>query len=58
VRQAHPEQTVVYVEDRSALAGSLVGQLQSGDLCLTLGAGDITALADELLPLLGEGGAA
>jgi len=58
VTQAHPEQTIVYIEDRSALAESLAGQLQVGDLCLTLGAGDITALADELLPLLADGGAA
>jgi UDP-N-acetylmuramate--alanine ligase len=58
VTQAHPEQTIVYIEDRSALAESLAGNLQVGDLCLTLGAGDITALADELLPLLADGGAA
>jgi UDP-N-acetylmuramate--alanine ligase len=58
VMQAHPEQAVVYIEDRSVLAQTLVGQLQAGDLCLTLGAGDITTLADELRPLLADGGAA
>ena len=52
VVRAHPDQAVVYVEDRSALARELVGILRDGDLCLTVGAGDITALADETLALL------
>jgi len=43
----HP--AVTYVEDRSALAATVRGLLRPGDLCLTLGAGDITSLADELL---------
>ena len=56
VTQAHPEQTVLYVEDRTVLAATLAKELRPGDLCLTLGAGDITKLADEVLPLLGGGG--
>lgn len=56
VTQAHPEQAVLYVEQRSMLAEALASELRSGDLCLTLGAGDITTLADELIALLADGG--
>ena len=55
VTRAHPEQAVFYVEDRAALARVVADQLQSGDLCLTLGAGDITALADEIQALRASG---
>lgn len=48
VRAAHPEQEIDYIEDRSALAEVLMSLLREGDLCLTLGAGDITNLADEI----------
>jgi UDP-N-acetylmuramate-alanine ligase len=47
----------MYVADRSGLAQILAKELREGDLCLSLGAGDITKLADEVLPLL-VGGAA
>jgi UDP-N-acetylmuramate--alanine ligase len=57
VTGAHPEQEVLYVADRSALAQVLSKELREGDLCLSLGAGDITKLADEVLPLLVDGGA-
>ena len=56
VTQAHPEQAVLYVEQRSMLAEALASELRPGDLCLTLGAGDITTLADELIALLANGG--
>ena len=52
VTAAHPEQSIRYVEDRDELAGVLAEELRDGDLCLTLGAGDITNLANEVLPLL------
>ena len=57
VTGAHPEQEVLYVADRSGLAQILAKELREGDLCLSLGAGDITKLADEVLPLLVDGGA-
>jgi UDP-N-acetylmuramate--alanine ligase len=57
VTNAHPEQVVVYIEHRSELAQRLAKELREGDLCLTLGAGDITKLADEVIPLLVDGGA-
>ena len=46
---AHPRQRVVWIPDRHQLVPFLAGELRSGDLCLTLGAGNITELADELL---------
>ena len=44
-----PSSRVAYIPGRADLAGYLRTVLRSGDLCLTLGAGDITLLADELL---------
>lgn len=40
---------VVWLPARSDLVGWLRANLQSGDLCLTLGAGDLTTLPSELL---------
>ncbi|MCX6510206.1 MAG: UDP-N-acetylmuramate--L-alanine ligase [Actinobacteria bacterium] len=54
---AHPEQVVMYVAERKSLAKVLAAELRTGDLCLTLGAGDITTLADEILLLLEQGSA-
>jgi UDP-N-acetylmuramate--alanine ligase len=49
VRQAHPDLDVRDVGGRAELLDLLVAELRPGDLCLTLGAGDITQAADELL---------
>ncbi len=49
---ARTDAQVVYIPHRSDLAGFLAERVESGDLVLTLGAGDITALAGELAPLL------
>jgi UDP-N-acetylmuramate--alanine ligase len=54
-----PDLDCVYEPDRAALAARVASLVQPGDLVLTLGAGDITTLADELVPLLatpGRGG--
>lgn len=53
VRAAHPDQHVVYVRDRADLAAQVAELVGDGDLCLTIGAGDITALADEVMEILG-----
>ena len=45
-----------FVPDRAALASALRARVRSGDLVLTLGAGDITHVGEELLALLGAGG--
>jgi UDP-N-acetylmuramate--alanine ligase len=49
VSAAHPDATVVYVADRETLASQVASLLRAGDLCITLGAGDLTSLSDELL---------
>ena len=46
---AHPEQRLAYLPARSDLVPYLRRVLRPGDLCLTLGAGDLTSLPTELL---------
>ena len=53
VAAAHPELDLTYVAGREALRSHVAALLRPGDLCLTLGAGDLTLLPDELLA--GEG---
>jgi len=45
----HPDLDVSYIAGRPELRRHLAGVLRPGDLCLTLGAGDLTSLPDELL---------
>jgi UDP-N-acetylmuramate--alanine ligase len=54
--RARPDLDCVYAPDRDGLAATVAALLQPGDLLLTLGAGDVTTLADEIAPLLGGGG--
>ncbi len=49
VLSAHPEAEISYVPDHEGLLASLRKLLRPGDLCLTLDAGDLAGLADELL---------
>ena len=49
VLAAHPGATVSYVPQRAELIGHLRRTLRPGDCCLTLGAGDVTSLAGDLL---------
>lgn len=46
---AYPELDVRYVEELDDLAKQLVAELRSGDMCLTLGAGDLTGVPDAVL---------
>jgi UDP-N-acetylmuramate--alanine ligase len=46
---AHPGQRVAYLPARASLVPFLWRELRPGDLCLTLGAGDLTSLPDDLL---------
>jgi UDP-N-acetylmuramate--alanine ligase len=55
VRRAHPDADVRFVSTRANLIAHLEGELRPGDVCLTLGAGDLTTLPDELLVIGGEG---
>jgi len=57
VRAAHPAARVEWQPERAGVVDFLRGELRAGDLCLSLGAGDLTTLADELLAgrLLADG---
>ncbi|MEY4130464.1 MAG: hypothetical protein RLZZ31_588 [Actinomycetota bacterium] len=52
VKAAHPEQEVLYHADRSTLAEVVSELIQPGDICLTIGAGDISALGQEIADIL------
>ncbi|HEV2760166.1 MAG TPA: UDP-N-acetylmuramate--L-alanine ligase [Acidimicrobiales bacterium] len=49
VRDGHPSARVEWIPERADVVSFLRGELRPGDLCLTLGAGDLTTLPDELL---------
>jgi UDP-N-acetylmuramate--alanine ligase len=49
---SHPPE-IVYHADRASLAEAVLPLLAEGDVCMTLGAGDLVRLPDELLALLG-----
>jgi UDP-N-acetylmuramate--alanine ligase len=48
VLDADPSREVAYLPRREDLVAYLLSHLRAGDLCLTLGAGDLTTLPDEL----------
>jgi UDP-N-acetylmuramate--alanine ligase len=52
VLDAHPSSEVAWLPDRADLTRWLLSTLRPGDLCLTLGAGDLTTLPSELLVTL------
>ena len=49
VLDAHPEQRVVWLPQRAELVAYLVGELRPGDVCISMGCGDVAALPDEVL---------
>jgi UDP-N-acetylmuramate--alanine ligase len=49
VRASFPEMPVLYAAGRSDLRRTVGDLLEPGDLCCTLGAGDLTSLPDELM---------
>jgi len=51
---AAPEADAVWIPERDALVGHLKGVVRPGDVCLFLGAGDLTAVADDLVAALGD----
>jgi UDP-N-acetylmuramate--alanine ligase len=51
---AHHPGPVLYETNREELAATVASVLRPGDLCLSLGAGDITRLPDEVHALLGS----
>jgi len=52
VTEAHPEQDVSYVARLDDVVDHLVKVLRPGDLCLTLGAGDLTKVPDQVIAKL------
>jgi UDP-N-acetylmuramate--alanine ligase len=54
VAEATPGKRVVYLPRRSEVAAFLEGLIREGDLVLTLGAGDITMVGDEILERIRE----
>ncbi len=52
VLEAHPWRRSAWLPTRADLLAYLSAELRPGDLCLTLGAGDLTTLPDELGPLV------
>jgi UDP-N-acetylmuramate--alanine ligase len=55
VRDARPAARVEWCPTLDDVVDLLVAELAPGDLCLTLGAGDVTTLADRIRPRLGDG---
>ena len=49
IRTAHPKLKVVYQPQRGDLIEFLNGELKSGDLCISMGCGDIATLPSELI---------
>ncbi len=49
VRAQDPRLDVIYAAGREELRQAVAAELRAGDLCLTLGAGDLTTLPDDLL---------
>ena len=54
VAESLPGRPVAYFPHRAELIGYLVTSARDGDLVLTLGAGDVTTVGEELLARLGE----
>jgi UDP-N-acetylmuramate--alanine ligase len=57
VRERHPDVEILYVPSRADLARGVAGLLRSGDVCVSMGCGDIERLPDEVMSLLGSVGA-
>ncbi|HAS11907.1 MAG TPA: hypothetical protein DCS55_15535 [Acidimicrobiaceae bacterium] len=51
---AHPDADVAFLPDLGAAEAWLLDVLRPGDLCLTLNAGDLTAVPDRVLAALQE----
>jgi UDP-N-acetylmuramate--alanine ligase len=48
VLDAHPTTRLVWLPQRADLAGYLAGELRAGDVCISMGCGDIASLPDEI----------
>jgi UDP-N-acetylmuramate--alanine ligase len=57
VLEAHAETHVVWMPGRRDVVAYLARALRPGDLCLTLGAGDLTAVPDEVIATIADAAA-
>ena len=48
ILDAHPKSSITYLPGRDQVANYLSSILRPGDLCLTMGAGDLTSVPDEV----------
>ncbi len=49
VAEAHPEQRVVWLPRRDDLVGFIAGEARTGDVCISMGCGDIATFPTEVL---------
>jgi UDP-N-acetylmuramate--alanine ligase len=49
VLDAHPSTTLAYLPRRAELAAFVASRLQRGDVCISMGCGDIASLPDEVM---------
>ncbi len=54
VKEKYPDLDLHYLPNRAEVVNFLVAELSDGDLCLTMGAGDITSLPEEVKYGLGQ----
>jgi UDP-N-acetylmuramate--alanine ligase len=54
ILDAHPWARVVWLPRRADLVDFLAGELRPGDVCISMGCGDIAALPDEVVARLLE----
>ena len=52
VAEAHPDARVEWIPERSELVSFLARELRAGDVCVSMGCGDIAGLPDEVLAAL------
>ncbi|MBU6200541.1 MAG: UDP-N-acetylmuramate--L-alanine ligase [Acidobacteria bacterium] len=57
IRERHPSAQVAYIPSRADLATGVAALLRPGDVCVSMGCGDIEHLPGELLSLFGSAGA-
>jgi UDP-N-acetylmuramate--alanine ligase len=54
VRKRRPELDVIYEPDRALLATTVSGLLRSGDVCISMGCGDVETLPSEIVAVRGR----
>jgi UDP-N-acetylmuramate--alanine ligase len=55
ILDAHPDQRVVWLPQRRDLVSFLAGELRAGDVCISMGCGDVATLPDEVVAAMTAG---